>query len=166
MEFHVGDPVVHWSYGLGEITGLEERTLTGQKTLYYLVKISDFTVCVPADGKAMSRLRPPTPKHEFKKLFGILSGPGESLSDDRLERKAQLHKKLEDGQVGAICRVIRDISSYEQRKPLNDDDKNIMKRAWNLLLNEWGYSLSVPLGQVEFELRRLLTHPSENTATI
>ncbi len=164
MDFRVGEPVVHWTYGLGEIIGLEERALIGQKTLYYIVKIRDLTVCVPADGKVMSRLRSPTPQHEFKKLFVILSGPGESLSDDRLERKTQLHKKLEDGKVEAVCRVIRDLFSYEQSKPLNDDDKYILKRAWNSLLSEWGFSLSVPLGQVEAELRGLLRHPSENAA--
>ena len=133
MNFRVGDTVVHWMYGLGKIVGLEERALAGQKILYYVVKVGDLTVCVPADDKAESRLRYPTPQRNFKKLSAILSGPGELLSDDRLERKIQLRKKLDDGKVEAVCQVIRDISSFEKRKSLNDEDKNILRRAWNSL---------------------------------
>lgn len=158
MDFQVGDRVVHWTYGLGEIVGVEERAITGQRVRYYVVNVKDFTIYVPADGKADIRLRPPTPEHGFKKLFKILSAPGESLSDDRHERKTLLHKKLEDGQAETVCQVIRDLSSYEQKKPLNDDDKNILKRATNSLLGEWGFSLSMPQAQVELELRRLLGH--------
>jgi RNA polymerase-interacting CarD/CdnL/TRCF family regulator len=165
MKFNVGDPVVHWTYGLGEIIGLEERALAGQKILYYVVKIQDLTVCVPADDKAKGRLRSPTSKREFKKLFAILSGPGESLPDDRFERRTQLHQKLEDGKVEAVCRVIRDLSSYEQIKRLNENDKNILKRAWNSLSREWGFSLSVPLAQVEIELQDLLRHPLQPAAS-
>ena len=165
MGFRVGDPVVHWQYGLGEIVGREERALAGQKTLYYLVKVNDLTVCVPADEKATSRLRSPTPVREFKKLSVILSGPGESLADDRLERKAQLHRNLENGKIEAVCKVIRDLSTHEQKKALNDDDKYILRRAWNCLLGEWGYSMSMSPAQVDLELRRLLRHPPAKALT-
>jgi RNA polymerase-interacting CarD/CdnL/TRCF family regulator len=166
MDFRVGDPVIHWTYGLGEIVGLEERALTSQKTLYYLVRVQNLTICVPADDKALGRLRSPTSKREFEKLFAILSGPGESLSDDRLERKNMLRKELADGKAETVCRVIRDISSLSQRKSLNDDDKNVLKRAWTSLCSEWVYSLSMPLSQVENELRGLLLHPVENAAAL
>ena len=162
MDFHVGDPVVHSTYGLGQIVDLEERALAGQKKLYYFVQIQNLTVCVPADDKAENRLRRPTPKAAFKKLFTILSGPSKPLSGDRHERKIQLRKDLADGDVETVCRVIRDLSSYGQRKPLNDDDKNILKRAWGSLRGEWGFSLSVPPAEVDIEIHRLLNHTVEN----
>ena len=165
MDFHVGDPVVHWTYGLGEIISLEERVLTGQKTLYYVVQIQDLTVCVPADGKAISRLRSPTPEGDFPNLTVILSSPSDSISDNRLERKTQLLKRLEDGQVEAICRVIRDLFAYQHRMPLNDEDKYILKRALNSLLGEWVFSMSVTRAQAESELRLLLRRSLENTVT-
>jgi RNA polymerase-interacting CarD/CdnL/TRCF family regulator len=164
MDFRVGDPVVHWTYGLGEIVGLEERALAGRKTLYYVVKIQNFNVYVPADGKAVDRLRPPTSVREFKNLFAILAEAGESLSEDRLERKTQLRRELADGKAETICRVIRDLSSFATKKQLNEDDKDILKRAWGTLCGEWGFTLSLPLAQVDMELRRLLAHPAESVA--
>lgn len=164
MDFHVGDPVVHWTYGLGKIVGLEERVLLDQKMLYYVVQVHDLTVCVPADQKAMGRLRAPTPGQDFGQLFAILSEPGDPLSEDRLERRTLLHTQLADGKIETICRVIRDLSSFAQKKPLNDDDKTILKRAGSLLCDEWGYALSVPVAQAETELQRLLLRPVESTA--
>ncbi len=160
MNFNVGDRVVHWIYGLGEIVALEERALTSQKMVYYAVKVQNMTVYVPADDKVKTRLRLPTSKHGFKKLFEILGGPGESITEDSRERKLLLHKRLEDGQAETVCQVIRDLSSYELVKPLNDDDKNILNRARRSLLGEWEFALSVPFAQAELELHRLLKHPA------
>jgi len=39
MDFQVGDQVIHWTLGLGEVIGLEERSLSGESALYYLVRI-------------------------------------------------------------------------------------------------------------------------------
>ena len=160
MEFHVGDPVMHWTYGLGNIIGLEERSISGEKNLYYKVGIKDLTLWVPADGQVGNRLRPPTSAAGFKNLFSILAGSGEPLPDDRHERKLQLVEWLKDGRAESLCRVIRDLSTYQQVRPLNETDQNLMKRARNALLGEWGFVLSVSVMDAETELRRILTSAS------
>jgi len=157
MNFHEGDPVMHWTYGFGKVIRLEERTLSGQNTLYYAVQIGDLTVWVPADGKLGSRLRPPTPQAGFKKLLAILSSPGEPLPDDRQDRKTRLLELRKDGRAESLCRVIRDLSAYRQVRPLNENDQALMRRAQNALLGEWGFALSITPAQAELELNRLLT---------
>ena len=97
MNFHKGDTVMHWTYGIGQIVNLEERALAGSKTIYYVVQVRDMTVWVPADNKVRSRLRSPTPKPHFQRLLAILSSPSEPLPEDRLERKTRLLELLEDG---------------------------------------------------------------------
>lgn len=157
MNFREGDPVMHWTYGLGKVIRLEERALSGQKSMYYAVKIGDLTVWVPADDNLESRLRPPTSQAGFKKLHAILSGPGEPLPDDRQERKIHLLELLRDGRAESLCRVIRDLTAYRQVRPLNENDQALMKRAQNALLGEWGFALSVTPAQAEVEMHRLLT---------
>ena len=156
MEFHVGDPVVHWTYGLGKVIAVQQRTIAGEKALYYVVEINDLTVWVPVDGKAKTRLRRPTSRAGFRKLFKILSQSAKSLSEDRFERKQELNRKLQDGTIESVCSVIRDLSSFQQKKSLNDDDKVILQRASTSLLGEWAYSLAVPRSQAEQELDGLL----------
>jgi RNA polymerase-interacting CarD/CdnL/TRCF family regulator len=41
MNFHKGDTVMHWTYGIGQIVDLEERSLEGSKTIYYVVQVRD-----------------------------------------------------------------------------------------------------------------------------
>jgi RNA polymerase-interacting CarD/CdnL/TRCF family regulator len=156
VNFQVGEKVVHWNYGMGEILRLDEKLLAGRMTRCYVVRIRDLTLWVPIHQMGDSSLRLPTPRNEFKKLFAILRSPGELLSNDRLERRTQLMEKIKDGKLESICQVLRDLSLYSRAKKLNDHDKTILERAQNFLLNEWILALMVPLPEAERELRRLL----------
>jgi RNA polymerase-interacting CarD/CdnL/TRCF family regulator len=156
MDFHVGDKVIHWTYGLGEIVQLDEKVLAGHNTRCYVVQIRDLTLWVPINQAGQCSLRIPTPGSEFEELFGILRSPSEPLSNDRNERRMQLLEKIKDGKIEAICRVIRDLSFYRRTKKLNDNDETILKRAQNFLLTEWNLAFAVSLAQAELELKQLL----------
>jgi RNA polymerase-interacting CarD/CdnL/TRCF family regulator len=160
MKFHEGDPVMHWTYGLGKVVRLEERALSGKKTLYYAVQVGELTIWVPADGMVENRLRTPTPKERFKELLSILSGPGEPLPEDRQERKLMLVELLKDGRAESLCRVIRDLAAHQKLRSLNENDQALMKRAQNALLGEWGFSLSIAPEQAKLDLQQLLTSGS------
>jgi RNA polymerase-interacting CarD/CdnL/TRCF family regulator len=157
MNFREGDPVMHWTYGFGEVLRLEEREISGQTTLYYAVQVRDMTVWVPADDNLKSRLRPPTPQARFKRLLAILSGPAEPLPEDRQERKLRLLELLNDGSTESLCQVIRDLFAYRRGKALNDNDQALLKRSQSALLGEWGFVLSVTQAQADLEMNRLLT---------
>jgi CarD-like/TRCF RID domain len=58
MNFQVGDTVIHWSYGLGQITGMEERSLTGTSQLYYVLRTTELSIWAPGwqIGEGMAAL--------------------------------------------------------------------------------------------------------------
>jgi RNA polymerase-interacting CarD/CdnL/TRCF family regulator len=157
MNFHEGDPVMHWTYGLGKIVGLEERTLSGAKALYYAVQVKDLTIWVPSDSNLSNRLRPPTSASRFRQLRAILSSPGDPLPEDRQARRLQLREMLKDGRAESLCQIIRDLSAYQKLRSLNDNDQVLLKEARNALLGEWGFALSITHAQAELELHRILT---------
>jgi RNA polymerase-interacting CarD/CdnL/TRCF family regulator len=156
VDFQVGEKVVHWNYGMGEVLKFDEKLLAGQMTRCYVVRIRDLTIWVPIRQMGDSSLRLPTPRDEFENLFAILRSPGELLSNDRLERRTQLIEKIRDGKLESICQVLRDLSFYRQAKKLNEHDKTILERAQSFLLNEWRLALKVSLPDAELELQRLL----------
>jgi len=156
MEFHLGDPVMHWMYGFGHVSGIEEKFISDQANLYYAISIRDLTVWVPVDGQLESRLRLPTTKDGFKKLFAILTGPSEPLPDDRQERKLILVEKLKAGKAALICHVLRDLTTFQQGHSLNDNDQNLMKRSREMLLGEWGYALAITPSEAEKDLYHML----------
>jgi CarD family transcriptional regulator len=160
MNFQVGDQVIHWTLGLGEVVGVEERSLSGESLLYYLVRIRDLTVFVPADHGTECRLRAPSAKRDFQKMLGILSQPGTELAENRFERKAALRLEMADGKPESIFRVVRDLTLRARTKNLNDDDKNILERALSLLRSEMALAFSVRPEQADLELQKRL-HPLE-----
>lgn len=161
MNFHEGDTVMHWSYGLGQILRLEERDLSGSKTLYYEVRIQDLTVWVPSDNELEHRLRPPISKTGLDELFAILSNPGEPLPDDRQERKSRLMEYLRDGSTQSLCRIISGLYAYRKLRSLNENDKSILKQSRNALLGEWEFVLSMTPAQAEHELHHWLVSEPE-----
>ena len=156
LSFHVGDQVIHWVYGLGEIVRLDEKILSGQSGEYYVVQIRDLTLFVPRNEKGEHCLRFPTPAKDFEELFHLLASQGEPLSSDRFLRKSQLMDLLKDGTLASICRVIRDLVDYKRKNRFNETDKSILERARNLLLIEWSMVLSIPVREAEHELKGLL----------
>lgn len=156
MNFQVGEKVVHWSFGPGEIIRLDEKELAGYKDLYYVVKMKDLMIWVPVNNQEKPSLRAITPAKEFKKLFAILSSPAEPLSPDRLERKNHLSELLRVGDLPSICRVIRDLTAFARGKKKNETDVQILERAQKFLIDEWRLSLSVTYMEAEGQLRHLL----------
>ena len=165
MMFQVGDRVVHWAHGPGKIIQLDEKELAGRRQEYYVVQIRDMTLWVPVSGSNDGNgnnsgnggsLRRPTPAGDFERLFKILTGPAELLSDDRMERKTLLIDRLKDGTLESVCRVIRDLVHHRRVKKMNDYDSAILERARNFLLDEWSVSLAIPLPQAAMELQELI----------
>ena len=157
MNFHEGDPVMHWTYGFGQVVRLEERDLAGATTLYYAVQVRDLTVWVPADAKLETRLRPPTPQTEFKKMINILSSPGKPLPEDRHERKTRLQEMQRDGRTDSLCHIICDLHAFQKAKSLNDNDQVVLKQSQTSLLGEWGFVFSIPYAQAELDMHRALS---------
>jgi len=163
MEYQVGDKVVHWTYGLGEIVQLDEKVISGQTAAYYVVQVGELTIWVPQKMAGRSSLRPPTPAREFKKTVSILKSPGEPLSADRLARKAMLMELMRDGRLESLCKVVRDLSFHGKSNRLNDNDNTILQRAQHLLLEEWHVSLAVPVQQAQHELKMLLEETPQSS---
>jgi len=156
MSFQVGDQVIHWVYGLGEIVQLDEKVLSGHTGKYYVVQIRDLTLWVPLTETGERCLRFPTSARDFQRLFHILASPGEPLPVDRFVRRTQLTELLKDRTLESICRVVRDLVYYRRTKKINENDNSILAHARKCLLDEWSVALSVPVQQAELELRDLL----------
>lgn len=156
MPFAVGDKVIHWTHGLGEVVKIEERTFQGHRAQYYVVRTASLSVWIPTDEEQPSSLRLPAAPEEFEALFALLSSPAEALPEDRLERREALRERLKEGRLDSICRVIRDLTEFKRHAKLSDQEKVLLERATSSLLTEWAYALKIPLAQAQHRLSQLL----------
>jgi RNA polymerase-interacting CarD/CdnL/TRCF family regulator len=156
MGFCIGDKVFHCTFGLGEITQIEEKVINGHLSRCYVIQLNDMTIWIPTDDTGQSSLRSPTPPDEFIKTLPILSSPNEILLEDRVLRKKQLTDQLKDGHLASICRVVRDLTYYGRNSKLNDQEKSILERAVKSLLTEWTFTLGTPQNQAHQAMESML----------
>lgn len=156
MDFKVGDRVIHWVHGFGEITEVDEKIIAGQTRLYFEVQMRNLTLYLPVDDNIGKFLRFPTPAEDFEDLFQILKSPGQPLPPDRYERQICLMEKLNQGTLESVCVVIRDLSNHKRVLKMNESDNTILKRARTTLLNEWSGVLSMPVESAEIDLNNML----------
>jgi RNA polymerase-interacting CarD/CdnL/TRCF family regulator len=156
MAFHVGDKVIHCSFGLGEITQIEDKVINGYTTQCYVVNISNMMIWIPTKDQEQNSLRLPTSPDEFSKVLPILSSPNEKLEDDRVLRKQHLMEQMRDGQLSSICRVVRDLTHFQRISKLNDNERAILERAIKSLLAEWSHSLGTPVNQAQLAMESML----------
>jgi RNA polymerase-interacting CarD/CdnL/TRCF family regulator len=162
MNYQVGDQVIHSTYGPGMITAFDEKSLAGQTRRYYVVDTGELTLWVPIDEMIENRIRPPTGSFEFKTFLKILRSPGEGLPDQHNERKNQLVERMHNRALENICFVIRDLSTRSLHHTLNFNDRSILKRAEEYLLDEWELSLGTERSSALRELEVLLTEDQES----
>jgi CarD family transcriptional regulator len=156
MKYKIGDTVLHWSSGLCQIIGIEEKAIGGQTRQYYVVQTPQLTMWVPTDESGENSLRPPSSSTEFKKRVQILQSDGEQLHDDRYLRQSQLLERMRRRTLEDICYVIRDLNARSRKQKLNINDSNTLKRAEDLLLDEWQFALGISRERAEHELSDLL----------
>jgi RNA polymerase-interacting CarD/CdnL/TRCF family regulator len=163
MNYQIGDQVVHWLYGLGKVTSIDEMSLAGQTRLYYVVVIDQLTIWVPVVETGQSCLRIPTTSSDFKLLLNLFDGPGTQLPDHQHERQKELAQRMQRKTLGDICHIICDLNSRSRVQKLTRNDYSVLKRAKELLLIEWEVSLGTPHASALRELDVLL---KENPAPI
>jgi RNA polymerase-interacting CarD/CdnL/TRCF family regulator len=161
MEYQTGEWVVHCTHGLGKVLGIEERTMDGNRSLYYEIQASDLTIWVPMDENLESRLRLPSSATEFREIISTLSEPAEALPEDFRQRNLQIHTRLKDGGAEARCKVLRDLTAYRHNRALSDHDRDLMTKVRKTLIGEWSFSLSITREEAEMELHRSLTYQLE-----
>ena len=155
MEYQIGDHVIHSNYGPGIITGIEEKRVAEESSQYYVVKTGDLTLWVPLDATE-DRIRFPLPKAEFKAHLDLLRGPGAELPDAHRARLEVLAERMKVHSLSEICLVIRDLASRSKHHRLNNNDREVMGAAQDLLLNEWAIIDGITRSAARGEMERML----------
>lgn len=157
MKYQIDDRVIHWTFGLGKIVGIDEKTLENRSRMYYVVEAGRSTLWVPVDSSGEGSLRPPTSKVQFKELLKLLHSPGDPLPEAQYQRQSELTARMQKRTLKDVCYIIRDLVWRSRTEKLNRSDLEILKRAEGFLLDEWELSLGTSRENAENDLQSLLS---------
>jgi RNA polymerase-interacting CarD/CdnL/TRCF family regulator len=168
MQFNIGDTVVHASYGIGQIVGLEKlRYLGAEARPYYVVAIENGTIWVPLDDSKGMHLRSLVRQDELDRYRKVLRDSPLPVSEDRYQRSADFSARLKTASFQTLCEVVRDLTAFGWKKKLNDYDNATLRKVTGNLSREWSLSANIPVSAVEAEIKLLLQelrqvyHPEE-----
>jgi CarD family transcriptional regulator len=156
MNYKIGDKVVHWTYGVGEVVSIEEIDIAGIKKWCYVIDVETLKLWVPVDDALKGSLRLPTESDQFKHLLEILRTPGQPLPDRYLQRKIALRNRMEKRTLEGLCQVIRDLNHRSRDHSLSPEDSSVLFSAQEHLLDEWEISLGADRSIATAEMEGLL----------
>ena len=156
MAFKVDDWVVHPQHGVGRILNLEMRQfVAGNEELYYEISIPNGTIWVQVDASS-SGLRKVTTKDNLARHRDILKSRPKKLNVDYRKRQVELADRLRQGSLKARCEVVRDLSALGWYKPLGERNSGLLRRAHQVLDQEWAVANGVSLSEATQEVTALL----------
>lgn len=155
--FKVGDRVVHPQHGVGHVVKLEDREFDpGVMRRYYEIAIpGGSTLWVPVDlpGSALRRL---AVRSEIVHCRKILESHPLPLTEESRFRQSELVAHLKQGTIAAHCEVVRDLSAYGARKPIQGPIAAFLQATQGVLCQEWAIVEGITLSAAAYEIGLLL----------
>ncbi len=157
-EFQVGEKAVYPGYGVAEITGVEDREISGMKQRFYVLRVlgKDMTLMVPMNNAASVGLRNIIDGSEADDVYATLKKRGEKISTATWNRRYREYmEKIRSGSLVEISSVLRDLSLLRSDKELSYGERNMLETARALVVQELALAVGKDEPAVEEELEEI-----------
>lgn len=157
IQFKVGDFIMHPVYGLGHLVKIEEKQFSEIRArLYYQITLPRSTIWIPVEAQATVGLRLVTARSDLDRYRDLLKSRPVPLHKDHRRRHLELVNRLSQGSFQVACEVVRDLTAWDRRKPLNRTDAVTLKKTQESLYQEWATAAGVSIAEAIKEVKSLL----------
>ena len=158
-EFMIGDKAVYPSQGVAEITGIEQKEISGKIHNFYVLRVleSDNRIMVPTDKSGQVGLRRIAGDDEIGEVLQILRD--KEVHHDRQtwnRRYRGFMEKIRSGSLFEVAEVFRDLYRLKEMKPLSFGERRMLDTARGLIVQEISVAQSQDETKVEQQIDRLL----------
>jgi CarD family transcriptional regulator len=161
-EFQVGDKAVYPGYGVAEITGVENREISGSAQKFYVLRVlgKDMTLMVPMRNAGSVGLRTIVGPDEVHAVYGVLRRRDEKISTATWNRRYREYmEKIRTGSLVEIASVLRDLCLLRGGKDLSYGERNMLETARALLVQELALAKGQDEEAVETEIESMFGSP-------
>ncbi len=160
LSFKNGELAVYPAHGVGMITGVESRNVSGETKSFYILKVLDTeaTIMVPVENASSVGLRKIVKKSLVQKVYDILKEREHSTVDSQTwnRRYREYTDKIKSGCVMEVAKVLRDLYMLKYDKELSFGERKMFNTAKNLLVKEISVARKVKEEKIEKELYSML----------
>ncbi len=158
ITFKVGDKAVYPAHGVGEVTAIENREISGQSQTFYILRILDngMKIMIPTNNVRQVGLREVIGKEKVDKVFRILKAKDLSVDTTTWNRRYREYmEKIKTGSVFEVAQVLRDLYLLKTDKDLSFCELKLLDTAKGLLIKELAVAKNVDETEVEKEFKKI-----------
>lgn len=150
--YQIKDVIMYGSQGVCEITGIEEKSISGVKRKYFVLKpVRDngSTIFAPTDNEqVLKKMRRLLSAEEINTLIDSMAKEEAAWIANESQRKDVFRATLAGGNHSELIRMIKAIYLHKQEreaagKRLHMTDDRFFKDAEQILYNEFQYVLKL-----------------------
>ena len=158
--FNIGDKAVYPAHGVGEVTGIENREISGLSQTFYILRILDngMKIMIPTTNVRQVGLREVISADKVEKVFNILRQKGLSVDTTTWNRRYREYmEKIKTGSVFEVAEVLRDLYLLKTDKDLSFCELKLLDTARGLLIKELAVAKNCDEEEVEREFKRIFS---------
>ena len=150
ISLKVGDKAVYPGHGVGQITSIEDKSISGSKLTFYSMKImeSGTKIMIPKSRIKSVGVRPVTSKKEALEVMDRIcrsrdkDSPVKKVHARNWQKRHQSYMdKIKTGSIHEIADVIRDLNSLKEEKELSYGERKMMIKAKSILYSEFSLTI-------------------------
>ena len=140
--FEVGDEVVYPTLGVGKVESIEVREIQGNKQQFYILRIlaDNSMVMVPIDNADTVGLRQLIGPEEVSKVFEILKGDIDEMSENWTRRYKDNLDRIKSGSIFQMAAVLRNLSLLKQKRDLSFGERKMLEDTKELIVTELSHA--------------------------
>ena len=157
--FKIGDKAVYPAHGVGEITSIEAREISGQKQIFYILRILEngMKIMVPLKNAGSVGLRQVISRDKVREVISILKEKETSVGNSQTwnRRYREYMEKIKTGSVFEVAEVLRDLYLLKFDKELSFGERKMLDTARQLLIRELAIAKNTNEAKIEQDLERI-----------
>ncbi len=155
---HIGDKVVYPMHGAGEIAGIEDCEVLGEKRSYYVLKmpLGNMKVMIPTDNVDSIGLRDVISLEDVDKVKDVLSDPPERVMGSWNKRFHANLERMKSGDICDVAAVARNLILQDRVRKISSGERRLLDLAQQILISELVYACDKTPQEVETWMGTLL----------
>lgn len=136
-KYKIGEWLVHHQFGVGEIKDITEKGLGEDRKTFYKVQTKKNIYWLPVGEEDSGRIEPLRTKKVFKTMLEILAAKPEKIASNHKSRNKEIQERWKEGTLESRVRLMRDLSGRLNRKTLNFNERQLLKKIRTQFIDEW-----------------------------
>jgi CarD family transcriptional regulator len=160
LEFQVGDKAVYPAQGVAEVTGIDQKEISGKIQKFYVLRVldSDMRILVPVDKAEQVGLREVVQEDQIREVYDILKEKELHIDKQTWNlRYRGFMEKIKTGSLFEVAEVFRDLYRLKTTKTLSFGERRMLDTAKNLIVKELSVAKNTTEVKVEKELERIFS---------